>query len=432
MPVKFTVSKATPVAGIPREDVEAVYDPAATLADYALNGGWRWSEGSETPVGNAGERIHTALFTPEDTVNYSSVESDITFRISKAVPDPAYPKDAEAAEGDTLGSIALPDGWTWDAGNSAGVGAAGIRQHNATFTPGDTDNYESLSHTVNITVASKAPSEADEDNKPPAGDEGKGEDKGTPTPIAAIPGASSAIAPGSSYTLPADIEFSDGTKANVTWESADPSVATVGQNGKVRITGEGEATLTARTADGKAQSVTITAAKNVSEIRTPLKAINMVNGTSLSLPACADSIRPVTGRAQNKAMLTWKSSNAKVATVNENGKVKALKTGTVRITCTSLNGEKLEVKVNVVAKAVKMNGFSVAHAPKSMKVGQTSLLKIRLKNQKATNLRVRFVSTDQSILKLDRGGKLTALKKGKVRITVKVGNMKYTKTVTVK
>jgi uncharacterized protein YjdB len=67
-----------------------------------------------------------------------------------------------------------------------------------------------------------------------------------------------------------------------------------------------------------------------------------------------------------------------------------------------------------------------------MKAGQTSLIKIRLKSQKATNLRVRFASSDQSIVKLDRGGKLTALKKGKATIRVKVGKMKYTKTITVK
>jgi uncharacterized protein YjdB len=45
---------------------------------------------------------------------------------------------------------------------------------------------------------------------------------------------------------------------------------------------------------------------------------------------------------------------------------------------------------------------------------------------------VTFSSSKPSILKVDKAGKLTALKKGKAKITVKIGKLKYVRTITVK
>ena len=48
-----------------------------------------------------------------------------------------------------------------------------------------------------------------------------------------------------------------------------------------------------------------------------------------------------------KAELKWKSSDKKIATVDENGKVTALKAGTVKITVTTSNGITATVKIKI-------------------------------------------------------------------------------------
>ena len=59
-----------------------------------------------------------------------------------------------------------------------------------------------------------------------------------------------ALYTGDTATLNAMVAPGDATNKNVTWSSDKPEVATVDANGKITAKGEGEATITVRTADG--------------------------------------------------------------------------------------------------------------------------------------------------------------------------------------
>jgi uncharacterized protein YjdB len=254
-----------------------------------------------------------------------------------------------------------------------------------------------------------------------------------PVPLRDIPGAKTPVEAGTTARLPKSVIFDDLTRADVTWTSADPSIAAIDPYGNLIGVKEGKATLTATAKDGKTQTVAITVAKNVTTIRTPQKAIHMQRGQALTPPVCADSMNPATNKADTTAKLTWGSSDTKIATVNAaTGKIKAKKSGKAKITATALNGKKLTITVNVETKAIALKTLTLKKAPNSLKAGKARLLSVKTTPYTATNLKITFSSSNEKILSVDKAGKLTAKKKGTAKITIKASGKKYVKAITVK
>ena len=74
----ITIAKATSVYTTPT-DLTICADH--TLADIALPSGWTWKD-SSVAVGEAGEKTFAAVFTPEDTLNYNTVEGSVTVTVT--------------------------------------------------------------------------------------------------------------------------------------------------------------------------------------------------------------------------------------------------------------------------------------------------------------------------------------------------------------
>ena len=108
---------------------------------------------------------------------------------------------------------------------------------------------------------------------------------------------------------------------------------------------------------------------------------------------------------------TYKSSAKKIAKVDKNGKVTALKTGKATITITSAHGEKAEVKITV--KSVKITGLK-----KSLTLSAGKSLTLKPKQTGTTGAKYTFKSSNKKIVKVSSKGKLTAVKKGTCTITV--------------
>ena len=152
--VAVTAISATPTAV---GTLNATYGD--TLADVDLptpeDGTWAWKDAATTSVGNAGEQTFTAVFTPSSP-NYTAVEQDVTINVAKADPTPDAVTGLTAAFGKKLSDVTLPDGWAWDA-PATSVGNVGNNTFAATFTPTDTDNYNTLNQnlTVNVVAVDK-------------------------------------------------------------------------------------------------------------------------------------------------------------------------------------------------------------------------------------------------------------------------------------
>ncbi len=88
--------------------------------------------------------------------NTTYVSSD-GITINKLSPDYAVPENLEAEYGETLADVELPDGFTWQDDLATSVGNAGENEFKVTFTPDDTDNYETVNDIIVVIKVAKRP-----------------------------------------------------------------------------------------------------------------------------------------------------------------------------------------------------------------------------------------------------------------------------------
>ena len=146
-----------------------------------------------------------------------------------------------------------------------------------------------------------------------------------------------------------------------------------------------------------------------------------------------------TGLAKGDGVKSWKSSNAKIATVSKTGKITAKKAGTATITVTLNSGYTTWFKVKVQKAAVSTTSLKVLDKA----TGKNVAKKVTLKRKGKLNLsavvapatskqKVTFSSSKKSVATVNSKGVVTAKKKGKATITVKSGKKTVKIQVTVK
>ena len=172
---------------------------------------------------------------------------------------------------------------------------------------------------------------------------------------------------GETTQIDVKLEPANAKDQKLTWKSSDESVATVDENGKVTAVGNGTATITVTTEDGKhtaTTTITVKAEEKPDEKPAEIEKIT-VSAEQKTLTKIGEStqldvkIEPANAKEQK---LTWKSGNEKVAVVDANGKVTAVGTGTTTITVNTEDGKHtatitITVKVPDEPAVTKTTGF---------------------------------------------------------------------------
>ncbi len=136
-------------------------------------------------------------------------------------------------------------------------------------------------------------------------------------------------------------------KSTYAWTTSDKKVATVDNWGVVKGIKKGTATITckivtpAKKTYNLKSKITVIAPADTVEISNKVSALNV--GQTISLKT---SLSP---KSTNDP-ITWTSSKKSVATVDKNGKVTAIKEGTVTITAKAFSGRQDKVTIKVVGK----------------------------------------------------------------------------------
>lgn len=198
---------------------------------------------------------------------------------------------------------------------------------------------------------------------------------------------------------------SDAADSTITWQSTDPEVAHVNEQGLLVAEQPGETTLTAIASSGVSAECKVTV--KAAELLIDPKYVSLKQGKAQQLQTKIQPAGVVTD-------ITWESADPAVATVDDKGKVSAVALGTTRVTATLESGMQASCLVSVVK--VPVTKVAVNKTAAKMTVGQQVSLKSKVGPGNADVKTVTWESSDPSIATVDENGQITAVGVGKCTI----------------
>ena len=226
------------------------------------------------------------------------------------------------------------------------------------------------------------------------------------------------------YTLVANVDPIDASNKSVTWSSSDAAIATVDENGVVTGIKAGTATITVTTVDGDfAATCAVTVLQPVTGISLDKTSVTLNTTETYTFVATVDPVD-----ASNKSV-TWSSSDAAIATVDDKGVLTGIKAGTATITVTTVDGDFTATCAVTVLQPV--TGVSLDKTSVTLNTTDTYTLIVNVDPIDASNKSVTWSSSDAAIATVDEKGVVTGIKAGTATITVTTVDGDFTATCAV-
>lgn len=204
--------------------------------------------------------------------------------------------------------------------------------------------------------------------------------------------------------------LSDGkTVKNIRFSGAE-DIVFADANGNITAFAAGQADLIAETADGAETVCSITVVSAPKRLTISEDELQLGVGAASTLTLRADS-------AVDLSRIRWESNDEAVATV-EKGVVRATGIGTTVVSATLYNGVFAECVVTVLAAPEKLILNKNSH---TLYEGEEHLLTVGTQADAWAGT-LSFVSSDTSVLTVDKAGNVKALKAGKATVTVTAYN----------
>ncbi|MGI6711065.1 MAG: Ig-like domain-containing protein [Bacilli bacterium] len=211
--------------------------------------------------------------------------------------------------------------------------------------------------------------------------------------------------------------------------SSNTSVATVDANGKVTAVAEGSATITVTYKENASitatVSVTVRAAVATPTITLSETSIIVEEGKTATLIATITNL-------ENQAV-TWSSNAEAKATVDANGKVTAVASGSAVITATSVANTSLKATCNVTVIENPTAPKVVVH-PASITIVAGQIVTLEKLTRNLTDTSLTWNSSASNYATVDQTGKVTGVAAGSATVTatsVENTNVSASTTVTV-
>lgn len=218
---------------------------------------------------------------------------------------------------------------------------------------------------------------------------------------------------GENKTLKATVEPSNATNKSITWSSSDTKIAAVDSTGKVTAVAAGTATITAKSADGPSATCKIT-------VSVVAVGVTLEDPGTITAGEEKQLKWTTTGDVDtSKTKVT--SSDTKVATVDDKGKVKALAKGSVTITVTVTDkaGKTAQATGKLTVNAAEELKIVLDPSTLSLKVGDKVTVKATVTG--SGNKGIKWDSSNHDVLQIisssDTECTVKALKTGDVKLT---------------
>ncbi len=206
----------------------------------------------------------------------------------------------------------------------------------------------------------------------------------------------------------------------ITWESSAPAIARMDTDGAVRAVSPGEATITA-TSEGRTATAGITVQRvPVASVEVTPSTVSVRVGEGRNLTA---RVRDADGDVLEGRDVTWRSSNAVVATVDGAGRITGVTPGVVHVTASS-EGRSDSARVTVTAGppvSLEVSPGSVSILP-----GATAQLETIFRDASGTIVSgpaITWSSNATAIATVSTAGVVTAVSEGEATITARAGTM---------
>ncbi len=225
-----------------------------------------------------------------------------------------------------------------------------------------------------------------------------------------LSGSKATLEPGHKKTVTATVGPSNATSKSLVWSSSNSSVATVSK-GVITAVGKGTCIITCRSKFYSNISVSYKVT-----VKQAVTAVSMESAVKLN----ENSTKRLTAKAvpntASNARLSFKSSNASVAAVSSNGVITAKSKGSCVITATATDGsgKSAKCRVTVVRPVtnVKLNAHTI-----SWNVGKKAHFRPTVTPTTASNISVKYTSSNRRVATVDGNGLLTAVGKGTCTVT---------------
>lgn len=225
---------------------------------------------------------------------------------------------------------------------------------------------------------------------------------------------------GESKSIKVTVTPETTTDKAVTYESSNPAIASVDENGNVTALSLGTTTITISAKSNPEVKATI----NVTVVATPAGSISL-NKTEATLKAIetVDLVATILPETTTDKTVTWKSSDEAIATVDANGKVTAVAVGKATIIATAASGVSAECAITVIETpaggiTIDKGALGITGDNLEMKVGENKSIKVTVTPETTTDKAVTYESSNSAIASVDENGNVTALSLGTTTITI--------------